>query len=95
VEPGVVFLPFHYGDDGSDDAPTAANRLTLSGWDPVSKQPYFKYAAVAISRVGGRDERQPAAARLAGRAARDGRAREAAATGATAARATDVKGATR
>src|SRR6185436_10708061 len=30
IEPGVVFIPFHYGDD-EDDAPTAANRLTLSG----------------------------------------------------------------
>jgi anaerobic selenocysteine-containing dehydrogenase len=48
IEPGLVFIPFHYGDDGSDDAPTAANRLTLSGWDPVSKQPHFKYAAVRI-----------------------------------------------
>ena len=28
----------------------AANELTLTGWDPVSKQPYFKYAAVAVSR---------------------------------------------
>jgi ferredoxin-nitrate reductase len=54
VEPGVVFIPFHYGDDGSDDHATAANRLTISGWDPVSKQPHFKYAAVSVSRVGGR-----------------------------------------
>jgi anaerobic selenocysteine-containing dehydrogenase len=51
VEPGVVFLPFHYGDDGTDDAPTAANRLTISGWDAVSKQPHFKYGAVAIARA--------------------------------------------
>ena len=51
VEPGVVFIPFHYGDDGEAEEPTAANRLTISGWDPVSKQPYFKYAAVAVRRV--------------------------------------------
>jgi len=51
VEPGVVFMPFHYGDDGDDDNPTAANRLTISGWDPVSKQPYFKYAAVNVRRA--------------------------------------------
>lgn len=51
IEPGVVFLPFHYGDDGDDDHPTEANRLTISGWDPVSKQPFFKYAAVALRAV--------------------------------------------
>ena len=53
IEPGLVFMPFHYGDDGDDDEPTAANRLTMSGWDPVSKQPHFKYAAVSIRRTGG------------------------------------------
>ena len=31
--------------------PTAANRLTISGWDLVSKQPHFKYAAVALRPV--------------------------------------------
>jgi anaerobic selenocysteine-containing dehydrogenase len=65
IEPGVVFIPFHYGDDGDDDPATAANRLTLSGWDPVSKQPHFKYAAVSIRPVGQRRaaaeaEQQPA-----------------------------------
>ena len=55
IEPGVAFVPFHYGDEGTTRAePTAANRLTISGWDPVSKQPYFKYAAVAIRPVGAR-----------------------------------------
>jgi anaerobic selenocysteine-containing dehydrogenase len=58
IEPGVVFIPFHYGDDGDDDAPTTANRLTLSGWDPVSKQPHFKFAAVAVERVGVADRTQ-------------------------------------
>ena len=51
IEPGLVFMPFHYGDDGDEDRPTAANRLTMSGWDPVSKQPHFKYAAVSIRRI--------------------------------------------
>jgi len=73
VEPGVVFIPFHYGDDGTDDAPTAANRLTLTGWDPVSKQPHFKYAAVALSAVRQRNgtatAADPARTRLAGRRA--------------------------
>jgi anaerobic selenocysteine-containing dehydrogenase len=44
---GVVFAPWHYGDAG-----TAANELTIDGWDPVSKQPEFKVAAVAVQRVG-------------------------------------------
>src|SRR3954453_3912076 len=53
IEPGLVFVPFHYGDEGDRDGelPTAANRLTMSGWDPVSKQPHFKYAAVSIRPV--------------------------------------------
>jgi len=52
IEPCVVFMPFHYGDDdGEESEPTAANRLTMSGWDPVSKQPHFKYAAVAVDPV--------------------------------------------
>jgi anaerobic selenocysteine-containing dehydrogenase len=50
MEPGVAFVPFHYGDD-ADGSPTAANRLTLTGWDPVSKQPHFKYAAVRVDKV--------------------------------------------
>jgi anaerobic selenocysteine-containing dehydrogenase len=29
----------------------AANELTITGWDPVSKQPYFKVAAVRLVRV--------------------------------------------
>ena len=67
IEPGVAFLPFHYGDDGDDDAPTTANRLTMSGWDPVSKQPHFKFAAVAIERVG--SAAGPSETPLAGRRA--------------------------
>ena len=41
--PGTVFLPFHYG--GTD---TAANELTPTSWDPVSKQPQFKAGAVRV-----------------------------------------------
>jgi ferredoxin-nitrate reductase len=66
IEPGVVFIPFHYGEDGDDEAPTTANRLTLSGWDPVSKQPHFKFAAVAVERVASPDG-APAEVPLAGR----------------------------
>jgi ferredoxin-nitrate reductase len=82
VEPGCVFIPFHYGDDGSDEAPTAANRLTLTGWDPVSKQPHFKYAAVSVSRVRSSEDRETPPARLAGRRARPAGTNEPAATGA-------------
>jgi ferredoxin-nitrate reductase len=77
IEPGVVFVPFHYGDDGGEAA-TSANRMTISGWDPVSKQPHFKYAAVAVRRVGS-SVRGAAETPLAGRreaseaAARGGR----------------------
>ena len=54
--PGTVFLPFHYGD--ADRYTTgrgrsrAANELTLTAWDPVSKQPQFKGGAVRVSRLG-------------------------------------------
>ncbi|MFD9700234.1 molybdopterin oxidoreductase family protein [Lentzea sp. NPDC059081] len=41
---GVVFLPFHYGFQ-------AANEVTHTEWDPVSKQPMFKISAVRIRRV--------------------------------------------
>lgn len=52
---GVVFLPFHYGywDEASSDHARAANELTLTDWDPVSKQPLFKTAAAAIRRIPG------------------------------------------
>jgi anaerobic selenocysteine-containing dehydrogenase len=57
VREGVVFAPFHYGywdadragPDGS--APRAANELTLTDWDPVSKQPVVKLAAVRVSKI--------------------------------------------
>jgi ferredoxin-nitrate reductase len=51
--PGVVFVPFHYGSwDQPDGAPPrAANELTITAWDPVSKQPLFKVAAVRVTKV--------------------------------------------
>ena len=51
IEPGLVFIPFHYGYWDKPDRPRAANELTLTEWDPVSKQPHFKYAAVRIRKV--------------------------------------------
>ncbi|MGY1717666.1 molybdopterin oxidoreductase family protein [Blastococcus sp. SYSU DS0552] len=59
IRPGVLFLPFHYGywDTPDGAAPKkerdgrAANELTLTDWDPVSKQPIFKTAAATVRRV--------------------------------------------
>jgi anaerobic selenocysteine-containing dehydrogenase len=48
---GVVFVPFHYGG-----GPGAANEATLTAWDPVSKQPLFKVAAVRLELVEARVE---------------------------------------
>ncbi|MEV4343257.1 molybdopterin oxidoreductase family protein [Actinoplanes sp. NPDC049596] len=45
VMPGAVFAPFHYGGPGQ------ANELTMTVWDPVSKQPYFKTAACRVVRL--------------------------------------------
>ena len=60
IEPGVVFMPFHYGDWDAPGRESAANHLTITGWDAVSKQPYFKYAAVSVRRVAAGDGRAPA-----------------------------------
>ena len=52
VERGHVFLPFHYGywdQAGDGDHDRAANELTLTAWDPVSKQPLFKNAACRVT----------------------------------------------
>jgi ferredoxin-nitrate reductase len=51
IEPGLVFIPFHYGSWDDASRPRAVNELTLFEWDAVSKQPHFKYAAVKIRKV--------------------------------------------
>jgi len=51
IEPGLVFIPFHYGYWDGIDEPRAANELTITGWDAVSKQPHFKYAAVKVEKA--------------------------------------------
>ncbi|MGE5313184.1 MAG: molybdopterin oxidoreductase family protein [Acidobacteriota bacterium] len=51
ITKGEVFIPFHYGYWDGDERPRAANELTITEWDPVSKQPYFKYAAVSIRKI--------------------------------------------
>jgi len=50
IAPGHLFMPFHYGDwDGSGGQ--AGNELTITDWDPVSKQPHFKFAAVWLVKA--------------------------------------------
>jgi ferredoxin-nitrate reductase len=44
IQPGTVFVPFHYAEH-------AANELTITSWDPVSKQPMFKVAAVRVRKA--------------------------------------------
>jgi anaerobic selenocysteine-containing dehydrogenase len=51
IVPGHLFLPFHYGDWDSREGHRAANELTITDWDAVSKQPNFKFAAVWIQKV--------------------------------------------
>jgi formylmethanofuran dehydrogenase subunit D len=48
---GHVFVPFHYGDWDRPEHSRAANELTITEWDAVSKQPHFKYAAVSLAKV--------------------------------------------
>jgi anaerobic selenocysteine-containing dehydrogenase len=57
ARPGVVFVPFHYGywdrpnGDSPDGRARAANELTITEWDPVSKQPVYKVAAVRVTKL--------------------------------------------
>ncbi|HLA80001.1 MAG TPA: molybdopterin dinucleotide binding domain-containing protein, partial [Thermoleophilia bacterium] len=39
VQPGQLFMPMHFNE---------TNNLTVSSFDPYSRQPSFKYAAVAV-----------------------------------------------
>jgi anaerobic selenocysteine-containing dehydrogenase len=59
IREGVLFVPFHYGywdaadpDQHGAQYDRAANELTITDWDPASKQPIFKLAAVRIRQVG-------------------------------------------
>jgi ferredoxin-nitrate reductase len=54
IREGVVFAPFHYGyfdSDGLDGRPRAANELTITEWDPASKQPLYKVGAVRVTKI--------------------------------------------
>jgi anaerobic selenocysteine-containing dehydrogenase len=65
VMPGAVFAPFHYGSwdlagMACGDRSRQANELTMTVWDPVSKQPYFKTAACRVTRIRHTDGPAPA-----------------------------------
>ena len=49
IKSGVIFLPMHWGKTLNRDF-SRANNLTSSDYDPVSKQPGFKYSAVNITK---------------------------------------------
>jgi anaerobic selenocysteine-containing dehydrogenase len=61
IRDGVVFVPFHYGWwDRADGRSRAANELTITDWDPVSKQPLCKSGAVQVVKVADADGPAPA-----------------------------------
>ena len=52
IREGVVFVPFHRGWwDRPDGTKRAANELTVTEWDPVSKRPLFKAGGVDVVKV--------------------------------------------
>ena len=61
IRDGVLFVPFHYGywdsagtaRDSEHDR--AANEMTVTQWDPASKQPLFKTSVADISLVAAGD----------------------------------------
>ncbi|WP_427912575.1 molybdopterin oxidoreductase family protein [Ramlibacter sp. MMS24-I3-19] len=59
IDRGQVFVPFHYGYWDAPEHARAANELTIYEWDPVSKQPHYKYAAVSLEKVASPRTRQP------------------------------------
>jgi hypothetical protein len=77
IREGVVFLPFHYGYwdtsmSTGTGASRAANELTITDWDPVSKQPLFKTAAARLTRIGSGQGPAPAPTVGASRPVGDG-----------------------
>jgi anaerobic selenocysteine-containing dehydrogenase len=64
IRRGTVFVPFHYGywdtdhpaGPDPDGAGRAANEMTITDWDPVSKQPLFKLSAVRVERAADESE---------------------------------------
>ncbi|QNN53473.1 molybdopterin oxidoreductase family protein [Nocardioides mesophilus] len=77
IRPGVLFLPFHYGywdrpggHEPDGELGRAANELTITDWDPVSKQPLFKSATAQVRRLGADGEPSAAPTTTASRPAR-------------------------
>ena len=53
---GVAFVPFHYGWwDRPGGRSRAANELTITAWDPVSKEPLLKSGAVRVTKLADAD----------------------------------------
>ena len=44
IAPGQVFVPFHYADAN-------ANEVTMSEFDPISREPNYKQSAVRVERA--------------------------------------------
>src|SRR5215207_7977675 len=51
IKEGLVFVPFHYGYFDGNGHLRAANELTITEWDPASKQPLYKVGAVRVTKV--------------------------------------------
>ncbi|RBR09089.1 uncharacterized protein FIESC28_10029 [Fusarium coffeatum] len=52
ISQGQAFIPFHFGYfDLKDGRARAANELTITEWDPISKQPTFKSGAISIQKI--------------------------------------------
>jgi ferredoxin-nitrate reductase len=49
VNPGMVFVPFHWGDLYAQG--NAANYLTISAIGRIAKQPELKFCAVAVEKI--------------------------------------------
>jgi anaerobic selenocysteine-containing dehydrogenase len=62
IRQGTVFAPFHYGyfdmplEGEAEDHHRAANEVTRTEWDPVSKQPIYKVTAVRVRKLNEADE---------------------------------------
>ncbi len=52
IKRGHLFVPFHFGYWDEEGRHRAANELTQYAWDPISKQPMFKYSAVRLEKAG-------------------------------------------
>ncbi|WP_145812013.1 molybdopterin oxidoreductase family protein [Kribbella amoyensis] len=76
IRSSTLFLPFHYGywdttggHAPGDEAGRAANELTVTDWDPASKQPLFKTAAARVERIAAAEGPSPAPTTTASRPA--------------------------